>query len=253
MDFGSAFGSDGKAPKPHKKGYANTLDLKQVALSTVSLGMIEWDWEDATEDSLPPSVGYFESANFNPSHFEPIVPNPAFESRTNRDAYWGAKIVMAWRDDDLRALISSGQLSDPAAEEYLFQCLVERRDKIGRHWFGKVNPLENFELANGNADLMIEFDDLAIAYGLEPPTVAYECRINDGNETVLERTYSTSMINLSKADLHKLTGSGNGDRYFRVEIRTSRPRTGWSKPTRLQLLYVDRLDEFRLVKIEHID
>ena len=257
IDFGSTFGSDGQMAKPHIKGYANTVDLKQGALSLVSLGMVVWPWEHATKDPLPPSIGYFESANFHPNKFEPIIPNPAFEKRTDRDAYWGARIVMAWRDDDLRALIKSGQFSDTAAEQYLLQTLIERRDKIGRYWFGKVNPLDHFELDHTGDVLTIDFDDLAIVYGLETSAAIYDCQVSNDRGVIFKRQFSTSRISLSESDLPAMSDQdGNdtdSDRYYRLDIRTERPGVGRSKPTRLWLKYDDQQDKYSLAKIEHLD
>jgi hypothetical protein len=48
------------------------------------------------------------------------------------DAFWAARRVMAFSDDLIRALVKTGQFSDPRAEAYLGDVLIKRRDKIGR-------------------------------------------------------------------------------------------------------------------------
>ena len=48
------------------------------------------------------------------------------------DNFWAARRVMAFTDDMIRALVETGQYSDPAAEKLLADVLIKRRDKIGR-------------------------------------------------------------------------------------------------------------------------
>ena len=52
---------------------------------------------------------------------------------------------MAFTDEDIRAIVSTGQYSDPAAADWLARCLIERRNRIGRAYLGRVLPLDNSE------------------------------------------------------------------------------------------------------------
>ncbi|TDI74021.1 MAG: hypothetical protein E2O84_06475, partial [Bacteroidetes bacterium] len=99
MDFGSTFGSDGSDAKIQSKGYANTFDMRDVGASIFALGLKTWAWQDIGMSGYP-SVGRFESEIFQPNKFDVIQPNTAFEQMTYQDAYWGAKIVMAFSDED---------------------------------------------------------------------------------------------------------------------------------------------------------
>ena len=262
IDFGSTFGSDGNKPKPKKKGYANVFDLRDVFVSLITFGLKTWPWEHA-KPVQHSSIGYFESELFEPNKFDPIVPNPAFENMTNRDAYWGAKIVMAFRDDDLRALVKSGQYSNPEAEAFLLKTLIERRDKIGRHWFGKVNPLDYFSVDAGNESLRISFKDLAVEYGLEEQAGAlYRSELKYRRKTLLpRRQQQATEIKFSAADLNLLKGAFKPDspgndvenHLYQLDIRTKRDKGSWSKPTRLWLWFDDSSDRFSLVGIEHLD
>ena len=49
------------------------------------------------------------------------------------DAFWAARRVAAFTDDLIRAAVHTGQFSDPAAEKYLADVLIKRRDKIKQH------------------------------------------------------------------------------------------------------------------------
>jgi hypothetical protein len=88
------------------------------------------------------------------------------------DTFWAAKKVMSFTDEQLRALVETGEYSDPAAAEYLVRVLAERRDKIGRVYFSRVLPLDNFRIEGGR----LHWDDLAAIYGFDQaraPAVAW--------------------------------------------------------------------------------
>lgn len=92
-------------------------------------------------------------------------PNPAFLQMTPLDGYWGAKRVMAFRDDQIRAIVEEGRFQDPKVVDYITRVLESRRDAIGRAWFSQVLPLEGFRIADDH----LAFDDLAGQYGLSSP------------------------------------------------------------------------------------
>jgi hypothetical protein len=69
---------------------------------------------------------------------------------------------MAFSDDQIRAIVKTGQLSDPAAEGLPGGLPIERRDKIGKAFFAKVLPLDLFTVRNGE----LAFEDLAQKHGL---------------------------------------------------------------------------------------
>ena len=64
-----------------------------------------------------PSIGYFEAEPFNPDNWRCIYANPAFEKITLRDAFWAAKIVTMFTDEDIRTMVSAGYFPEPGAEE----------------------------------------------------------------------------------------------------------------------------------------
>ena len=258
LDFGSTFGSDGKGAKHPRKGYANMFDLKDVLVSIFTLGLNRWYWEDWKPTPYP-ELGYFESEIFEPGRFDPIVPNPAFANMTDRDAYWGARTVMAWRDEDIRGLIGAGQFSNPEAADYLFERLKERRDKIGCHWFGKVNPLDWFQLTAEPNGLTIDFEDLWEFYRLPqqfPPAYRYDIRYK-GKELAASDLSATELI-LTADDLAAMKAAfrpGESDDHFlyRLDIRTRRDNKDWSQPARVWLWYHEDRDEFEYVGLEHVD
>jgi hypothetical protein len=92
---------------------------------------------------------------------------------TRRDAFWGAKMVMSFSDEDLRAIVETGRLSNPEAEAHLLEVLKKRRDKVGRYWFDRINPLDRFSVTDSSMAVVerggatpvgspLQFDDLAV-------------------------------------------------------------------------------------------
>jgi hypothetical protein len=128
---------------------------------TLGIGSAPWE-----RGSFPerPSVGIFESKLFDPDAWKPLVPNPAFLSRLPDDDFWAAKHVMAFTNDDIRAIVETGEFSDQRSAEYVIATLARRRDKIGRTFFSRVLPLDHFWVQND--ELM--FEDLALKYGFQP-------------------------------------------------------------------------------------
>ena len=53
---------------------------------------------------------------------------------------------MAFSDEMIRAVVKTGQFSDPAAEKLLADVLIKRRDRIGQFYLTRINPLVNFSL-----------------------------------------------------------------------------------------------------------
>ena len=157
-DFGSTLGSAGLGPVKPDTGSKNKFDPHDIVLDFFSLGLRVRDWERKGPVRYP-SIGLFDSEHYDPFNYEPLIPNPAFERCTDRDGYWGAKLVMSFTDEQIEAAVAAGQYSDPEAARSLVQTLIERRDKTGRAWFARIAPLDRFELASGEA---LRFTDLGI-------------------------------------------------------------------------------------------
>src|SRR5262245_63623145 len=95
-----------------------------------------------------PAVGRFESATFEPNAWTPNDELAPFANRLPDDTYWAARQVMAFTDDDIRAIVHAAQYSDPNVERWIADSLIERRNRIGRTYFARVLPLDNFEVRN---------------------------------------------------------------------------------------------------------
>ena len=89
---------------------------------------------------------------------------------TDRDAFWAAKILMRFTEDELPAIVRTGQSSNPEAERYFHQVLVERQRKSARKYTNRVNPIDEFKVtAEG-----LRFANLSERYRFAEPGTTYE-------------------------------------------------------------------------------
>lgn len=145
IDFGATLGSDSVGPKESSRGHEFDIDPKKTVVQMVTFGALVPRWERVHSPKLR-GVGRFESASFNPRAWKSAYPNPAFMRMDEDDAFWAAKQVAAFTDEDIRAIVSTGEYSDPAAAEYLAKTLMQRRDKIVSAYISDGLPLIQFRI-----------------------------------------------------------------------------------------------------------
>jgi hypothetical protein len=160
IDFGSTLGSGSVGAQKPRAGWEYIWQPSAVFRRMFTLGLWDSSWIRIKYPDLP-SIGRFESKEFDPEEWKPEYPNPAFMNARPEDSYWGAKIVMAFTDESIKAVVGTGRFSDPKAEQYMTQALIERRDKIGRHYLNQVLSVDNLKLNEGR----LEFEHLASRYG----------------------------------------------------------------------------------------
>jgi hypothetical protein len=163
IDFGASLGSDSITAKSPRNGNVYLFAWKPAALQFATLGLYVPRWMRANYPRIP-GVGRFEAETFEPAAWVSNYPNPAFKRCRPDDAFWAARQVMRFTDEEIRALVNTGRYRDPQAVDYIARTLIARRDKIGRYWFQQVLPLDNFRVRNGS----LEFDDLAATYNFTP-------------------------------------------------------------------------------------
>jgi hypothetical protein len=153
-----------------------------IARNIASFGVRTPAWMKAKYPGLP-EVGAFEGQTFDPATWSSSQPIPPFENRLPDDTFWAARQVMAFTDEEIRAIVQTGGYSR-AAEDWITAALIERRNRIGRTFFARVLPLDRFRL-NGSA---LEFDDLSAVYGLSasrPYTIDWY-RFDNDRDTILD-------------------------------------------------------------------
>jgi hypothetical protein len=160
IDFGAILGSASYRVDSPRTGFEYLFDFKPAAQRFATLGLWTPEWSRKANFPDIPSVGRLEWEVFNPDTWKPEYPNAAFLSADPVDEFWAAKQVMAFRDEHIRAIVRTGEYSDPRAEDWVVRALIARRDKIGRASFAKVLPLDRFRVENGR----LEFSDLGARY-----------------------------------------------------------------------------------------
>lgn len=227
LDFGSTFGSHTYIHKFKEAGHVNVIDIPESLKAWLSLGLYKRPYYHEIE-SFSPAIGYFTNKDFKPNKWKPMIPNFAFDNMTNRDAFWAAKIIMSFSDEQIAALVSTGEYSNKEDEEYLKNILIERRDIIGWHYFRQINPLDNFISQMRANDLVVSFENLYEKYGFSESQASYHyvvkgIKANSDDETELTRGNSTTQsISIPK---NILTGYDA----YRVEIRTIGEVEAWQK------------------------
>ena len=61
-------------------------------------------------------------------------------------------------------IVATGQYSDKEAENWIAECLIRRRDKIGQVYLTRGLTLDYFVVRDG----VLEWEDLAVKYGFGP-------------------------------------------------------------------------------------
>jgi hypothetical protein len=164
IDFGATLGSDSYRPNSPASGNVYWFAWDSVAAQFFSLGLDVPRWMRAHYPKIP-AVGRFEADAFDPEKWVPFYPCAAFDNCLPDDAFWAAKQVMAFSDEQIRALVKTGHYTNPQAEQWIAECLIKRRDKIGKAYFAKVLPLDRFEVRDGR----LAFEDLAVKHKLASP------------------------------------------------------------------------------------
>jgi hypothetical protein len=165
IDFGSILGSRGDREKAPWIGHQYSIMHKETAMRAMTLGLYVSRWERSDYPRLR-GAGLLDAWSFDPLQWNPEVPNPAFLMMDNADAFWAAKQVAAFTDDEIRAIVETGKLSDKRAADWIAECLMKRRDKVAQAWFSKVLALDRLRVADGR----LEWVDLAAGFGLGTPS-----------------------------------------------------------------------------------
>lgn len=228
LDVGATLGAAAEGPKLPKRGFEYAVDFGWMGRRLVALGFLVEPWRRAEYPTGMPSVGNFESKEFQPDRFKTAIQNPAFQEILDGDGYWGAKIVASFSEAQIQAAIDAAGYEDPRARKYLLKTLVERQNKIARYWFGRVAPLDFFQVK----DEKLIFHDLAVDLRLAGPreyNVEVEYLDGPGGGPPLRlRECSLGLGTLSAQSRHvRLRFSLVGSNAKPVTVELMQRRQGW--------------------------
>jgi len=170
QDVGSTFGVGANGPHDWNEGWEHVYDAPPSHKRFYTFGFALSPWQTANYDDHP-AVGRFEGDAFDPETWKPRAPTVAYYEMRDDDAFWAAQRVMGFSDELIRAIVKTGQFSDPMAEQYLADVLIKRRDKIGRAYLPKINPIVNPAL---DASGMLTFGNAAVQAGCAKAPASYK-------------------------------------------------------------------------------
>jgi hypothetical protein len=155
--------------------------LREIGRNIAGMGVVTPAWMKAKYPKHLREVGAFEGNTFDPEEWSTNHSIAPFANRLPDDAFWAAKQVMAFTDEEIRAIVRTGEYGKEA-EDWITAALIERRNRIGRTFFARVLPLDGFRLA-GNT---LAFDDLATKYGFTTaPTYSVDWSAFDNAKNVM--------------------------------------------------------------------
>ncbi len=164
IDFGKSFGVMGTIGRDLRRGYEYKVDFLEMTRSLVSGGLAPRAWEDR-EVPMIRGVAIFGTRAYDPGAWKPSTPSytPFLEADVH-DNFWGAKILMRFTPEQLRAAVETARFSDPRAIDYVTNTLISRQRATALYWFERTSPLDGFAVAGDQ----LCFDDLTLAYHLAP-------------------------------------------------------------------------------------
>jgi len=248
QDVGSTFGTGALAARDGDEGYEYLYQGDTLSKRLLTFGFFLSPWQTLDYDEHP-EIGRFEGDEFEPEDWKPRVPVAALRHVRPDDALWAALRVMAFTDEMIRAAAKTGNFTDPAAEKLLADILIKRRDKIGRVYYSRINPLVRFELT----DTGLAFENPAVKARLsEAPKQGYHAtwyRFNNGTgaaDQIGSPTTASQERLEAPADLPRDANS-----YVKVSVRAVEPpHAPWATP--VDVYFRRAGNAWRLVGVERV-
>ena len=172
IDFGSTLGSGSTQAQKPRAGNEYLWEARPTFLTMVTLGFYVRPWIKVDYPEMP-EVGRFEGMFFQPEYWKPEYPNPALGNARPDDLFWGARRVAAVSDEAIRAAVATGKYSNKAAELYLGDVIIVRRDKVARYYLNITNPVVDFSIDDSGR---MTFKNAAVDLKFASPAEEYRVR-----------------------------------------------------------------------------
>jgi len=221
IDFGSCLGSGSIKVQSRRAGNEYMIEFMPIFKAGISLGIWDRAWRHVKYPDYP-SIGRFEGDFFQPERWRPEYPNPAFERMQPVDAFWAVRIILRFTDEMVRAIVKTGELSNPEAEDYLARTLIKRRDKIIRHYLPQTSPLDEFGVVSDSDTPSLSFVNLMLSSGMaESDLYEYEWFQYDNSTGTL-----TNLAETSATDQTRIPIPPGNREYLMVRIHSNRISEG---------------------------
>jgi len=169
IDFGSTLGSGSTQAQTARAGNEYIWESRPTIVTMLTLGFYVRPWVKVDFADYP-SIGRFEAGYFLPEAWKPEYPNAAFANVRPEDRFWAARIVAAFSDETVRAIVQAAKFSDPRAAEYLLETLLARKGKVLMSWLNGTNPVVNPAL---NTSGLLTFENAAERAGVAKAAERY--------------------------------------------------------------------------------
>ncbi len=164
IDYFKTLGAGPNGPKEARDGNEYRFNMNTALRNIATMGITTPAWAKEAYPRVR-GIGRFGGGAFDADKWTADTRYITWTNRLPDDMYWGAKLVMSFTDEEIRAIVETGGYSDERATQWISTALIERRDKIGRAFFSHVLPLDDFRVA----DDRLAFVDLMEVYGFAGP------------------------------------------------------------------------------------
>jgi len=193
-----------------------------------SFGFALSPWQTVKYEERP-SLGKFEGDRFDPRTWRPQTPTAAYMELQDDDAFWAALRIAAFTNEMIRAIVHTGEFSDPAVEKVLADIMIKRRDKILSTYLPAVNPIVSARF-DGNR---LTFDNAAVMADVAKAPESYQASWfgydnPTGNTRFLSESTSTTTTIGAPGGLPT-----SDDSFIAVDISaSSKEHEAWRRPIR---------------------
>lgn len=247
QDVGSTFGMGANGPHDWDDGWEYFYQGDTTLRRLLSFGFALSPWQTVQYREFD-AVGRFEGDRFDPTTWKPHTPTPAYVELRADDAFWAARRVMAFSDDLIRAAVETGRIADEAAQQYLADVLIKRRDAIGRAYLTAINPIVDPRLdASGG----LSFENAAVQYGFAAAPASYRAtwyRFDNATSTAARLTETEGAQPPLRAPSELPSGVGS---FVKVEISAmSAEHPSWARP--IDVYFRREADGWKLVGLDRL-
>jgi hypothetical protein len=247
QDVGSTFGVGANGPHDWNEGFEYIYEggATKKRLYTFGFGLSPWQTADYPDY---PAIGRFEGDAFDPETWRSRAPTAAYYEMRDDDAFWAARKVMAFSDELIRAVVKTGQFSDPKAEQYLADTLIKRRNKIGKAYLTKINPVVDPALDASGA---LTFGNAAVQHGVANAPRGYAATwYAFDNATGESKRIGETTGAEGRMQAPAGVGGAPGT-YLRVDVATDHPQyPAWKQP--VQVYFLRQASGWKLVGLERM-
>ena len=228
LDFGSTLGSGSVKAQSRRAGNEFVWESRPTFITMLTLGLYVRPWLKIPYPEIP-AVGRIESTYYRPENWKPDYPNPAFRNARPDDRFWAARILAAFPDDAVAAVVRHAQFTDQGATDYLTTTLLERRSKVLSTWLNATNPLVDLALSSaGELTFANAAEQAGVAKAAERYTIQW-ARFD--NATATDHPYGAEQtVTAAKATAPAELTSAPPE-YVAVRIRAFHPdQPAWATP-----------------------